>query len=257
MLFVFFPSTFILFAPYPEGLFLLWAALCFLWARQGKWWWAGVAGGLATLTRQQGIFLLFPMAWELWEATGRAPRRILPTWRSWLAITTIPAGLLVWVIYRAVALGNIATRVSHIPALIYSLFVSPSANKVATFHVFTWPWRAIGLALSKLGSAPDIDLWTNLILAGTFLAFLAASWHSMCVSYRIYATVISLVSFCYHTGPIHPYMGLPRHLLLAFPVFIGLAPRCTRAGVRLSITVLSVLGMMFLLFAYVMEAWVP
>lgn len=51
------------------------------------------------------------------------------------------------------------------------------------------------------------------------------AWRYMRNSYRAYSLIIIRVAFGYHTGMLvsTPYMGLPRHLLLAFPVFIGLS----------------------------------
>jgi hypothetical protein len=51
-------------------------------------------------------------------------------------------------------------------------------------------------------------------------------------------------------------MGLPRHLLLAFPVFIGLAPRLRRR-MQLLVFAAGVSGMLFLLLQYVVHGWVP
>ena len=51
----------------------------------------------------------------------------------------------------------------------------------------------------------------------------------MTISYRIYSLTMTWLAFSYYTGPYYPYMGLPRHLLLAFPVFIGLAQGATQA----------------------------
>ena len=38
--------------------------------RRRRWLFAGLAGALATLTRQQGIVLALPLAWELWVLEG-------------------------------------------------------------------------------------------------------------------------------------------------------------------------------------------
>jgi Predicted integral membrane protein len=92
-LLLFFPVAFILFAPYNEGLFLLLSALTLLCARRRRWWWAGIAGALAVLTHQLGIFLVLPFAWELWEAHVGDVRLMLRDWHGWLALGLIPMGL--------------------------------------------------------------------------------------------------------------------------------------------------------------------
>jgi hypothetical protein len=251
------PAAFILWAPYTESLCLLWSVLCLLWARQGRWWLAGLAGALAVLTRQQGIFLMLPLAWELWEAAGRDWRRALGRWRDWLALAVPPAGLLVWLAYRAVALGDLRANYSNPQALIFSVLISPSSSKVVPVQAFLWPWQALGIALKKLLSDPNADLSIDLGMAAWFMVLVALAWPRMRASYRIYVATIVLVSFAYYTGPFYPYMGLPRHLLLAFPVFVGLAPRLRPGPARLATVGLGLVGGLFLLLQYVMTSWVP
>ena len=50
-------------------------------------------------------------------------------------------------------------------------------------------------------------------------------------------------------------MGLPRHLLLAFPIFIGSAPALERF--KGPIAAVSMFGVLALTFFYVLHAWVP
>lgn len=251
------PAAFILWAPYTEALCLLWSVLCLLWARQGRWWPAGLAGALAVLTRQQGIFLLLPLAWELWEAAGRDWRRALARWRDWLALALPPAGLLFWLGYRAVALGDLRANYSDPQALIFSVLISPSSSKVVPMQAFLWPWQALGMALSNMLSHPNADLAIDLGMAAWFMVLVALAWPRLRASYRIYVAAIVLVSFAYYTGPIHPYMGLPRHLLLAFPVFVGLAPRLRPRSARLATVGLGLVGGLFLLLLYIGMIWVP
>jgi presenilin-like A22 family membrane protease len=103
----------------------------------------------------------------------------------------------------------------------------------------------------------DIDLLINLIVAVIFIFLVVLSWQQLRISYRIYVAAITLISFSYYTGPIHPYMGLPRHLFLAFPVFIGMAP-LLQAKKRWLIWMLAGLPLMLLMIAgYVEHGWVP
>jgi Gpi18-like mannosyltransferase len=257
LLLIFAPPAFVLFAPYTEGLFLLCAVLCFLWARQRSWWLAALAGALATLTRQQGLFLLLPLAWELWEASGRNWRHALAGWKSWLSLALIPGAMLLWIIYRAVALQDLNPDTSSFHSLIYTVLISPSSSQVVPNQTFMFPPYAFWLALETFWSNPQIYLAIDLVLGIGFLGLLVAAWPRMRTSYRIYTLVIVLVSFSYYTGINNPYMGLPRHLLLAFPVFIGLAPRVHSHRARLLIVALGLLVLLFMLPQYVLESWVP
>jgi hypothetical protein len=145
-------------------------------------------------------------------------------------------------------------------SLIYSGLISPSTVKVVPVFQFTWPWYALWLAVGHLKS-PDIDILIDLFLGMTFLALLVISWPRLRTNYRIYSAVVTLIGFSDYTGPIHPYMGLPRHLFLAIPIFIGLAPVISGKKHWL-IYLLIYLGgglliMLFLLTAYVFNSWVP
>lgn len=59
-----FPTALFFFAPYSESLFLLLVLLSLRWARHGQWAGAAAAGALAALTRNLGMFLVFPLAAE-------------------------------------------------------------------------------------------------------------------------------------------------------------------------------------------------
>jgi hypothetical protein len=251
------PLAFVLFAPYSEALFLLLAVGCFWFLRHRSWWAAGAMGGLAALTRQQGILLLFPALWELWEAHGRRFRRMICNWRAVIALTLIPGGLLLWLVYRAWLLGDVRPDSGSFQSLIYSLLISPSAAKVVPVQAFLWPWQALRLALGQVINKFDYHVIIDLSLGFAFILVLIGVWKHLRISYRIYAVSITLISFAYYTGPVYPYMGLPRHLYLAFPVFIGLGAALHKEWHRLVLVGIGALGMLLLLMLYVLQGWVP
>jgi hypothetical protein len=257
ILFILFPSAFILMAPYSESIFLLFAVSSFLFMRRNRWWLAGVTAGLAALTRQQGLFLLLPLAWEIWENGGKNVQRSLRQWRDWLSLALIPASYMIWLIYRWQRLSDLNLSTFSLNSIIYYFLISPSADKVVEVQSFLWPWQALWIALCLAFSRPDLDLITNLVFGVYFLILLALAWKHIPISYRIYSVVIALVSFSYYTGPIHPYMGLLRHLLLAFPVFIGLAMVLQNKWQQLLMISISQAGFIYLLSMYVFHAWVP
>ena len=256
LLFALAPPAFVIFAPYSEGLFLLLAVLCLISARKNSWWMAGIFGGLATLTRQQGLFLLIPVAWLMWESANKNLRKFFSNWKNILSLILIPLGYLVWIIYRAILLNDVKLDLHHPLTFISSLLVSPGGKKVVPIYGFTWPWLAIKMAAEKLFFRPDLDIWINVILGFGFLVLLGISWKKLNWGYRLYSLVITVVSISLYTGPVHPYMGLPRHLLLAFPVFIGAASVITSSWKRLVLIGISAMGWLFLLTMYCLESWV-
>ncbi len=66
-----FPTTLFLFAVYSESLYLLLSVAAFLFAARGQWTRAGVAVGLAALTRVSGVMLLPALAVLAWRASDR------------------------------------------------------------------------------------------------------------------------------------------------------------------------------------------
>ena len=119
-----------------------------------------------------------------------------------------------------------------------------------------FPWNALADALRSLQTSTVFDLVLGGMFVGMFVAGGRALWR-MRKSYFLYAGVILLVSFSYNTGAFLPYMGLPRHCLLAFPLFL---PMATWARGRLETLVLvgGFLGMAVLAFSYAAKIfWVP
>lgn len=250
------PPAFVLFAPYAEALFLLCATGCFLFARQQRWWLAGLAAGLATLTRQQGLFLIFPLAYELVNALGKSWAQARAGWYKFLSLAIIPGCYALWIGYRHFALGDLSIKSDSLQSLIYTFFISPSASQVVPQQSFVWPWKAIGLAIHKLLTQPDVDIWVNSILAFIFLGLFVLSWQKMRPAYRLYSVAIALVSFSYYTGPFHPYMGLPRHLLLALPVFLYSSPILNRTVIRPVFLTISVIVYLLLILLFSLEAMI-
>ena len=250
------PIAFALFAPYTESLFLLCSVMVFLMARRGHWWLAGLSVALATLTRQQGIFLSLPLAWELWESSGRDVRALCRSWRSVLSLLAGPVGLLFWLGYRAVALDDIAFDVHRPATWLYGLFLSRSGTEVVPVQGLA-PWRAISTAFSNPTPTTVIDL----VVGGIFLLLLIGGWRFLWrlrPSYLLYAVTVILLSFSFYTGPEKPYMGLPRHCLLAFPLFLPLASWGSSRILDLTVTVFGLIGVMAGAFVYGAHIlWVP
>jgi Gpi18-like mannosyltransferase len=251
ILFAVFPGSYVFYAPYTESTFLLFAVLLFYFARQRRWVFAGLCGALATLTRQQGLFLMVPLIMELWSAKDRKPL-------AFTSVVFIPLAYGLWIIYRTFALADSYPDLSSFHGLIYSTVISPSAHRVVAEQDFLFPLHALYLSFVKLWQVHNIPTITDLFLGACMVSITIISWRHLRNSYRVYALIILIVSFGYHTGMqvSSPYMGLPRHLLLAFPVFIGLAPRVSSYAMGKLFKV-GLLGMLLLTFFHCLRVWVP
>lgn len=251
LLFIVFPGSYVFFAPYTESTFLLFSVLLFYFAHQKRWLLAGVCGALATLTRQQGLFLTVPLAMELWYHKERKPLALT-------SVLLIPIAYGVWILYRAIFLVDSYPDFSSLHGLIYSTLISPSAHKVVVEQDFLFPLHALYLSFVKLWRDPNIPTSTDLLLGACFVFMTVLSWRYLRNSYRVYVLIILVVSFGYHTGMqvSSPYMGLPRHLLLAFPIFIGLAPQVTAYAMNKLFKV-GLLCLLLLTFFHCLRVWVP
>jgi hypothetical protein len=257
--FALWPISYVLYLPYTESLWLLCAIAAFLLARKGRWWTASLTAAAATLTRQQGLFLLAPLAWELWISTNHDWRAALKRWRSWVSLFTIPLAYVLWIMYRTFFIFDSKLNFDTVDGFLYSTLLSPATSRVVEGYRFVWPWKASYLAVQRALSLSYLNPWVDLTFGAAFLLLIAFAWRGMRTSYRIYVFLIAVISFSFHTGTTATggaYLALPRHLLLAFPVFIGLA---SRARCKLNALVIALaMGLMtVLLFGYFWVLLVP
>ncbi len=255
--FPFLPAAMVMFAPYTGPLFLLCSVLAIWMARQRRWWMAGLFGGLASLTRQQGILLLAPLAWEFWEANGRSMRTVMSRWRAALGLALTPLGLLAWTVYRSLALSDVRFDWSNPQTIFYGLLVSPSAAQVVPGQRMTAPWEAFWIALGHSDSPTIIDLASGVLLLLLFLAGARMIWR-LRPSYFIYTLVILLISFSLTTGTRHAYLGLPRHVMVAFPLILPLAIWGKRPVVHWLVSGLGLIWLLATTSFYAFELiWLP
>lgn len=257
LLWVCFPVSFILFAPYSEALFLLWTVLSFLQARRQRWWLTGGLGALAVLTRRQGILLLLPLAWEVWYSRSKRWKELWRHPEDWIPLLLIPLALGFWIAYRGLVLSDIPNNARDFQSLVYSFLISPDAQHVVPVQEFFWPWQVLGWAVKILLERGNYQHVLDLGVAGFFVMMTVIGWRHLRPSYRLYVLAVILVSFSYYTGPIYPYMGLPRHLWLGFPVFVSVSQAVRQRRARLLLLGGSSLLMAWMVTQYVFHVWVP
>jgi hypothetical protein len=218
----FFPTAFFLNAAYTESLFLalsagsLWAAMV-----RRDLLLACLLAGLATATRNVGVFLLAPLAYE-WLAHFRHYR-----WRG-VYLLLAPSGLLAYMSYLWWRFGE--------PLLFYT--EQQDWNRAATGPLGTLT-GAFGRSRESLAWLSDLQglsgitaeqLLNHLARMSTVygLVLLALAAVLLLVGLRIlppgltaYAFLVAVVP-AFFGSPENPLMGLPRYLLVAFPLFIVL-----------------------------------
>jgi hypothetical protein len=218
----FFPTTFFLNAAYTESLFLALSAGS-VWAIRVRknLLLACVLAGLASATRNVGVFLIVPLAYEWINDMDRY------RWRG-AYLLLVPSGLVAYMGYLRARFGD--------PLLFYA--AQENWGREATGPLAT-VGRAWASAVEGAGRLLDPGLWTdptlgNLAnhLAGagnlTNLAFfvfavaiLLAGSRDLPPSLTLYGLLLIAPATLFGT-PQSPLMGTPRYVLMAFPIFIVL-----------------------------------
>jgi Gpi18-like mannosyltransferase len=251
------PVTVAIFVPYTEALFLLLAVSCLLAARKRQFLLAGLLGGLAALTRQHGILLVLPLAWELWEASGRKLKALVTSWNAWLSLALVPTGYAAWIVYRALVISDFKPDFSSAQRFVYSVMVSPTAYHVYSDQQFIPPWLAAWKAIVAYWSVDlHFSAYGDAFLAVVFITMFVAGWRYLRPSYRIYCLAVLLIALSYHTGTkLNPYISLPRHMLPAFPVFLGMAQAYRFQRLPFILGILIACQMLYI-SCFVWQTWV-
>ena len=218
----FFPTTFFLNAAYTESLFLALSAGS-IWAVRVRsdLLLACVMAGLASATRNVGVFLMVPLLYE-WIKDIESYR-----WRG-IYLLMAPGGLLAYMGYLWARFGD--------PLLFYS--AQKSWGRQATGPLDT-AGRAWGSAVEGAGRLLDPGLWAHPAL-GDVADHLAGAGNLFNLSFFVFAVVVLLAGLRYlplsltvyglllvapatlFGTPESPLMGTPRYVLVVFPLFIVL-----------------------------------
>ena len=217
-----FPTSFFLNAAYTESLFLALSAGS-LWALRVRkdLLLACLLAGLATATRNVGVFLLAPLVYE-WLRNAREYR-----WRG-ACLALAPSGLVAYAAYLWWRFGD--------PLLFYTQQSrwgrEPTGPIDTLLGALTRGGQSIaGLFSSRLWTDPYLGRVAdalqvannayNLIFLGLALALLVAGLKVLPPDLSVYSLLLILPPTLFGT-PQGPLMGLPRYVLVAFPLFIVL-----------------------------------
>ena len=102
------PTSFFLNSIYTEPIFIAASLACVYFARIGKWWYAGMAGALAALTRNLGIFLFLFLLYEFISSNPRLRK----TKYAMVSLFFPPAALSLFMMYNFYLLGTPVAFVS-------------------------------------------------------------------------------------------------------------------------------------------------
>jgi Gpi18-like mannosyltransferase len=227
-----FPTSVYFTAVYSESLFFMLTVGSFYYMRAHRWWFAGVFGCLAALTRVEGVLLVVPFVIE-WSSQDRSLR--LKTIYDLAAGLLIPLGLALYMAYLWVLRAD-PLYFSHVQVH-WNRRLAP-------------PWVSVENAFGKLihGSSAQLAAHQSLEIGFTLLmiAVLVGGWHSLRPSYIAYMALSILVPMSTSN-----LMSMPRFALVLFPMFAILARWGERPWVNNVILAFSLplLGLFTVLFA--------
>jgi Mannosyltransferase (PIG-V) len=221
----FFPTSFFLNAVYTESLFLVLSAGS-LWAARVRkdLLLACALAAFATATRNVGVFLTVPLAYE-W-LRGGAGRYGL--WRGAACLALAPSGLLCYAAYLWLRFGDPflfytqqgrwdreatgpLTTLSHI-------FAKAGEGVRMFFDPAIWGNSSLRGIADRLAAAHNAY---DLLFLALALALLVAGLWVLPLDLSAYAFLMVLPAVFFGT-PQFPLMGMPRYVLVAFPLFIVL-----------------------------------
>jgi hypothetical protein len=190
-----FPTTLFLGAVYSESLFLLLSLAAFLLAERGRFWSAGLAGGVAALTRPVGLALIPALAVLAWRAPDRK--------RALAGIAVIP---LVFALY---------------PLTLWLWLGHPLAFLSAQHGIWrrhlSW-WGPLGGFSEGIQQHAVKDL-----LVATLLVVLAViAWRRIGAAYGVYAFASLALPLSWPSDT-HALWSISRFGLVLFPILLALA----------------------------------
>ena len=247
------PYALFFFAGYTESLFLLLCIATFLVLRRGRardWWFAGILGFLASLTRSSGVALAIPYLVLYIQRFWVPAERLQFSWREKLnalaPIVLIPAGGVAYIVYLYFAKGN--------------PFIFSAAEKYYWNRHFSPPWATFYLILRAFFSATSsINLWGK-IVAFIFtlipLLILGFGWRRIPLHYALFSLVLAALSLSFPLESNNPLWSQPRYLLMLFPVAV--IPALWGENRRFHQGYLAISTGCFLIFAilFVCNMWV-
>ncbi|HSL00861.1 MAG TPA: mannosyltransferase family protein [Rubrobacteraceae bacterium] len=225
LLLAFFPTSFFFNAAYTESLFLALSAGS-LWAARVRkdLLLACLLAGLATAARNVGVFLLVPLFLAWFEDRERYG------WRAtYLALA--PSGLAAYAAYLWWRFGD--------PLLFYGAqeqWSRQPTGPVTTVRVALQnaldgvarlldPQLRAESSLGRLAEAlAGAQTTFSLLLLVLAVTLVAVGFRTLPLGLSLYTLLLVAVPISFGT-PVDPLMGLPRYLLVAFPIFIVLATR--------------------------------
>jgi hypothetical protein len=235
-----FPTAYFLHIGYTESLFLALVLGSMLAARTERWWLAGLLGGLAALTRINGLVLLLALPAEAASQWFDAPRGERRLRAGWLAIGLVAVGFAGYLALNQLVYGDPLTFLQ--------------VQREHWFKEAAPPWEAISTAFGWLRSD---ELETVLMYGIVELAFVALGLvATMVAAFRLRPSLFAWMAGNWILFTSTSFLlSMPRYTLTLFPLMIlaGIATRRTWALVAASLV--SLAGFIYFAARFASGVW--
>jgi hypothetical protein len=231
-----FPTAYFLHIGYTESLFLALALGAFLAARHGRWGSAGLAGGLAALTRINGLLLIPSLAADAWSE-WRTDRRWRAAW-GWIGLVAVGFGG--YLLLNQVVYGD--------PFAFLAIQRDHWSKSLA------WPWEGISGVVSRLSGDSLEDV---AILGVAELAAIVVGLVGTVVAIRRFrpswavwmgGNWLLFVSTAF-------VLSVPRYALVMFPLFAWFALLAERRWIGVAIGGVSVGLLLWFSGRFALGSW--
>lgn len=240
------------FVGYTESLFLFLCVATFWCLQRGHYWLAGLCGGLVGLTHSQGVLLFIPfvvlVVQRCWPDKGEPFKwaNWRPLLRAGWPLVLIPAGVLLYMLYLWIALGN---------PLAFSAGEAESWGRHLTFPLWSLVLTAQTFFQPQPNGLHELNA-IDFIFCLLPLVLLLVGWKKIPLHYALFALAITLFNMCYPQGTQEPLTAAPRYMLMVFPVFVILGKWGKNPYLDRLITVCSVCLFALNTLLYVRHYWV-
>jgi hypothetical protein len=218
-----FPMTLFLQAVYSEALFLFLVLSAFVLAERSRFGAAGVATGLAILTRVNGLALLPALALLAWRSRKRAR-----------AFAGLAAAAPVAALYPLLLWRELGDPWAFVHAQErWHRHVSVAGPLGGIWEALT-RWAPPG-ALERHAIAVNLE---DLVFLVLFVALTVVAWRRFGAAYGLFAAASLALPLAYPSSR-WPLLSLPRFGLVVFPFFLALAALGGRPRVHTAIVACS------------------
>ncbi len=256
------PFALFLSAVYTESLFIALSAGTFYAARRGRWWVAGVLGGLAAMSRVGGVLLLVPVVLLFFYGPrGDAePQLNGPWWQpryrfgsGVLSAALIPAG-------AAAFSGYLARRGLGAGATLHAQ-QEYWAHRLAFPAAAVWEgaraaWHELGAQLSGAGGAfNQSDAILQFVVLVVALVLLVDVFRRLPIAYGAYVAC-GLVQALAAPTIGDPLRALDRYASMRFPLFMCAAAWAVQHRAERRVLIVSVLLLALFTIQFATWQWV-